>query len=208
MSPADALVLFATMAALAALPSTSVALVVTRSATAGLRHGIAVALGILLGDLVFVAAALLGLAALAEALGGLFSLVKLFGGLYLIWLGARMLCVRRAGSGQRARPPSASSLIGSVAAGLLLTLGDLKAILFYASLFPLFVDLHRVDLGDLLVIIGITVLSVGGVKLLYVLAAHRVAAIARGARVGRAAEAGSGALLIGAGGYLILSLPR
>jgi threonine/homoserine/homoserine lactone efflux protein len=49
---------------------------------------------------------------------------------------------------------------------------------------------------------------VGGVKLLYVLAAHRVAAIARGARVGRAAEAGSGALLIGAGGYLILSLPR
>lgn len=208
MSPADALVLFATMLGLAALPSTSVALVVTRSATAGLRHGIAVALGIVLGDLAFVAAALLGLAALAEVLGGLFSLVKLFGGLYLIWLGARMLFGRRAGSGQSARPPSASSLLRSVAAGLFLTLGDLKAILFYASLFPLFVDIHRLDLGDLILIILITVLSVGGVKLLYALAAHRVAARVRGARLRRVAEAGAGALLVGAGGYLITSLPR
>jgi hypothetical protein len=43
MSPGEALILFATMMALAALPSASVALVVTRSATAGLRHGAAVA---------------------------------------------------------------------------------------------------------------------------------------------------------------------
>lgn len=86
----QALMLFATMVALAALPSASVALVVTRSATAGADHGIAVAVGILLGDLLFVAVALLGLA----ALGVLFLLVKALGGLHRLWLGGSLLLAR------------------------------------------------------------------------------------------------------------------
>jgi threonine/homoserine/homoserine lactone efflux protein len=207
MSLGEALILFATMTALAALPSASVALVVTRSATAGLRHGLAVAIGIVLGDLVFVAVALLGLAALADALGGLFMLIKLLGALYLIWLGGTMLFSRSSASAVRAAPLTASGLAGSVAAGLLLTLGDLKAILFYASLFPVFVDLDGVGVADVLLIIAITALGVGGVKLLYALAAHKLAAVAHGARAGRVSRRGAGALLIGAGGYLIASAP-
>jgi len=46
---------------LAAMPSTSVALVVTRSATLGVGNGFSVAAGIVLGDLVFVMLAILGL---------------------------------------------------------------------------------------------------------------------------------------------------
>ncbi|HHJ14327.1 MAG TPA: LysE family translocator, partial [Gammaproteobacteria bacterium] len=51
MNIIDAVFLFAIMAALAAIPSTSVALVLTRSATLGLANGIAVATGIVIGDL-------------------------------------------------------------------------------------------------------------------------------------------------------------
>jgi threonine/homoserine/homoserine lactone efflux protein len=204
----EALILFATLALLAALPSTSVVLVFTRSATAGLPHGLAVALGIVLGDLVFVAIALLGLTALAEALGGLFLLVKLLGGLYLIWLGCAMLFSRSSSRRTSASAGAASGLLGGVVSGLLLTLGDLKAILFYASLFPLFVDLEAVGVADLLLIMTITAVSVGGVKCVYVVAARKIAVMAQGARVGRAARRGAGSLLIGAGGYLVASAPR
>ncbi|MFP4063399.1 MAG: LysE family translocator [Halochromatium sp.] len=204
----EALILFVTMMALAALPSASVVLVVARSATVGLRHGLAVAFGIVLGDLIYVATAVFGLAALADALGGLFLLVKLLGALYLIWLGSRMLFSRAWPSAVSATPVTPSGLLGSVVAGLLLTLGDLKAILFYASLFPLFVDLDQLRIVDVLLIIVITTLSVGGVKLLYALAARKLAARARSARMGRVGQRGAGALLLGAGGYLIATAPR
>jgi threonine/homoserine/homoserine lactone efflux protein len=207
MSLDESLILFATLGLLAALPSTSVVLVVTRSATAGLRHGLAVVLGIVLGDLLFVAIALLGLTVLADALGGLFLLVKLLGGLYLVWLGGTMLFSRSTRRRASANGGSASGLLGSVVAGLLLTLGDLKAILFYASLFPLFVDLEALGIADLLLIILITALSVGGVKLGYAVAASKVTGFVRSARLGRAAHRGAGLLLLGAGGYLITSAP-
>lgn len=209
MSLGAALILFATMSGFAALPSASVALVVTRSAMAGLGHGIAVAVGIVLGDLVFVAIAVLGLTALAEALGGLFALIKLLGGLYLMWLGGSMLLARAAGTAEASTAPiRAHNLLGSVLAGLLLTLGDLKAILFYASLFPLLVEVAAIGVADGFLIIAITALSVGGVKILYALAARKLAAMARAARAGRGAQRGAGALLLGAGGYLIATAPR
>ena len=91
MSIIQALTLFAVMVSLAALPSSSVALVVARSATAGVANGIAVSVGIILGDLLFVLLAVTGLATLAELMGEFFSVLKFAGGLYLIWLGVSLL---------------------------------------------------------------------------------------------------------------------
>lgn len=79
-----AVTLFLIMLTLAALPSASVALVVTRSATAGFANGVAVALGIVVGDLLFVALAILGLSLLAETMGAFFAILKYLGGAYLI----------------------------------------------------------------------------------------------------------------------------
>ena len=58
------LILFTIMIVLAAVPSCSVALVVTRAATLGIRDGAAVAAGIVVGDLTFAALAILGMSAL------------------------------------------------------------------------------------------------------------------------------------------------
>jgi threonine/homoserine/homoserine lactone efflux protein len=57
------------MLVLAAIPSASVALVVTRSATLGIKNGISVACGIVLCDLIFVALAILGMGFLAKQWG-------------------------------------------------------------------------------------------------------------------------------------------
>jgi len=84
MSLIDAVSLFAIMAALALVPSASVALVVTRSATLNVTNGVAVSLGIVLGDLVFIFLVIFGLSVVAETMGWLFLSIKYIGAGYLI----------------------------------------------------------------------------------------------------------------------------
>ncbi len=83
--------LFAIMVTLAIIPSTSVALVVTRSATLSVSSGIAVATGIVLGDLTFILLALIGMSVVAETMAGFFLIIKYLGGAYLLWLGFTLL---------------------------------------------------------------------------------------------------------------------
>jgi len=191
---------FLVMLALAAMPSASVALVVTRSATHGFRNGAGVALGIVLADLLLAGLAVLGMSLLAETMGGFFAVFKYIGGAYLIWVGVGLL---------RAKPklmlgkPGPASYWVSLASGFLLTLGDLKAILFYASLFPLFVDLQAVTIVDLLAIAAVTVVTVGGVKVAYAGLAERIMARLKSVRVQRRSRQATGGVLVGAGIYFL-----
>ena len=191
------------MLVLAAIPSASVALVVTRSATLGVKNGISVALGIVLGDLVFVALAILGMSFLAETMGSFFAVLRYAGGAYLIWLGVTLLRSKREinlieGS------PSKLSLAASFISGLFLTLGDIKAILFYASLFPAFVDMSSLVVSDVIGIVIVTILAVGGVKIFYVFAARRIAARFRHRNSQTLARNSAGCCMIGAGTYVIM----
>lgn len=203
MTVSDALALFLVMALLALLPSTSVALVVARSASAGIAHGAAAAAGIVLGDLAFITLAILGMSTLAELMGGVFFVVRCLAGAYLIWLGISLLRTASAGAISASETP-ASRLSGSFLAGLLVTLGDAKAILFYASLFPVFVNLAAIDGGDLVVIFSVTVLAVGGAKLFYAWSASRLSRRLRNARVEKGARLAAGGLMLGAGTYLVV----
>lgn len=69
----------------------------------------------------------------------------------------------------------ASSLSVSFFSGLLLTLGDVKAIILYASLFPVFVNVATITAPDIAIISAATVVEVGGVKLGYAYLAGIVA---------------------------------
>lgn len=184
------------------MPSTSVALVVIRSATMNPTNGVAVSMGIVLGDLILVGLAILGLTVLSELIGGFFLAVKIAAGMYLIWFGTNLirsrtinLTCKYSGTG--------GGLSASFLAGLFVTLGDVKAIVFYASLFPAFVDISALTLPDIAIILLITVAAVGGVKLVYAFAATKVMAIGREFGVGNKARLASGALMVGAGTYLI-----
>ena len=91
MSIIEIISLFGIMVALAAIPSASVALVITRSVTLGVANGIAVSVGIVLGDLIFILLAIFGLSVVAETMGSLFMIIKYLGAAYLLWLGYTLL---------------------------------------------------------------------------------------------------------------------
>lgn len=203
MSLVEIIALFVVMTVLALIPSTSVALVVARSSTAGLLNGSAVAAGIVAGDLIFVGLAVLGMAALADVLGGVFLILKYVAGAYLIWFGLRLLRSNPS-LPQPTAGVSASTLSASFLSGLFLTLGDVKAILFYASLFPVFVDLATIRSSDIAIIVVLTVVTVGGVKLGYAYFATKVAVFARAFKAERAINTTAGGLMVGAGAYLMV----
>ena len=91
MGVTEVISLFIIMVTLAVIPSTSVALVVTRSVTHGISNGVAASLGIVLGDLSFILLVILGLSVVAETMGWLFLIIKYIGASYLIWLGYTLL---------------------------------------------------------------------------------------------------------------------
>jgi threonine/homoserine/homoserine lactone efflux protein len=194
--------MFVTLVALAAIPSASVALVVTRSAMHGLRSGVAVACGIVLGDLLFIALAVLGMSYLAETMGSLFALLRYCGGAYLIWSGFNMIRFSNRAFEQHTNT-SKLSVFASFASGFLLTLGDIKAILFYASLLPAFLDVSNLSMGQIAQLGSIVIVAVGGVKLIYALASHKIASRIQNRKMQRITKSVAGCSMIGAGVYLI-----
>lgn len=194
------LLLIPVMMLLAALPSTSVALVVVRSARLGVVHGLWVAVGIVVADLLFAALALWGMTELAQQLGGFFALVRIAAGIWLVWFGISL--IRSRGTALQARPITGSSKTVSFLAGLAVTLGDIKAIVFYASLFPLFVDMHAPDVAHLVAVLLITVFSVGGVKAVYALLAQRISRRSN-PRLQQPLSIAAGCTLVGAGAWLV-----
>ncbi|HMO51532.1 MAG TPA: LysE family translocator [Kiritimatiellia bacterium] len=203
MSTSAILAFIAIMAGLAAMPSASVVLVVTRSATRGFNNGVAVAVGIVLADLLFVTLAVVGMTTFAQSAGALFSIIRYAGGAYIIYLGISLIRSRN-GEWQSADDAGPSTLMASMMSGLLLTLGDLKAILFYASLFPALFDLRLFTVADCAIIAAITVVVVGGVKVVYAGLARKVALAWLGGGRSRSVKRIAGGVLAGAGLAVLL----
>lgn len=199
MSITDSLSLFVAMLVLASLPSASVLLICANASSDGFAQGAYTALGVLLGDLLFVLLALLGLTLLANTLGTAFVLIHLCGACYLLWLGFHLWRKSRA----QLAPTTTQSLAASCLTGLAITLGDSKAILFYLGFLPVFVDLSRLDASDASLILAITVLAVGGVKLAYAWLATRVS-LNFGAKLGNRLQKITAALISGTAIWLLL----
>ncbi|MDP9141543.1 MAG: LysE family translocator [Pseudomonadota bacterium] len=196
-----AVALFSAKAVLAALPSTSVLAVTARAASMGFRHGAATALGVVAGDVQFILLAIFGLAMLAETLGTSFRFFHFAGGLYLLWMGTVLVRTRVSTMLVPCAVPGA--LYGSFMAGLLITIGDQKAVLFYLGFLPAFVDLHDVGAIDIATIIVIAVVAVGGVKLVYAALAHRTARLL-GPRFSRGMNLLAATIMFGVGLWLLV----
>ncbi|TVS18998.1 MAG: LysE family translocator [Gammaproteobacteria bacterium] len=195
------LALFGAMAVLAAVPSVSVLAVSARAATSGFDHGALTAAGIVLGDLIFILLAVFGLALAAEAMGPAFVWVKYAAGIYLLWLAAALW--RRRKQSAEFDGDAISSRLSSFMTGLLITLGDQKAVLFYLGFLPAFVDLATVTPADVGIIAGVTVVAVGGVKLGYACAAARAERVL-GSSIAEPMNILASVLVFSAGLWLIL----
>lgn len=113
---------------------------------AGLRHGYAGALraiaGLQTALLIQLGIVFAGLGAVLAASATAFLLVKLLGAAYLVWLGVRLW---RAQPGAASAPGKESGR-GLYLQGLLVNLGNPKAIVFMAALTPQFIDPTRPQL--------------------------------------------------------------
>ena len=182
---------------LAAIPSSSVALVVIRASTMGVKQGVITSLGVVAGDLVFVAMALLGLSALSEQLGALFVVIRYLAAGYLIWFGLNLIRnhAHRVPQGEPSVPPNgARTTSASFLSGLLLTL----------SLFPAFIDPITLRSVDIAAIFGITLFAVGGIKIVYAVSASKMVKLSGRLHFQTKAKPVAGAMMIATGGYLLV----
>ncbi len=187
----------------ASIPSSSVVLVVARSLTHGIPNGISASLGIVCGDVIFILLVIYGLSEIAESMGWLFLLIKYLGASYLIWLGVTLLFSKSTVIAVE-KNTQKGDLATSFVAGLLLTLGDVKAIFFYISLFPAFIDPAKLSAIDVAVVLIIDIFLVGGIKIFYAYSAKKVASLSSKHRLQKGTKKLAGGLMVGAGGYLMV----
>ncbi len=200
MTLSSIVALFSAMVILAAIPSISVLAVTTRAATSGLIHGVSTTIGIVVGDIIFIIIAIWGLSFLAETMGSLFFLIKYLGGAYLILLGVG-LCRSKA-KDTKMEEVKESSWLSSFLTGLFITLGDQKASLFYLGFFPAFLDISKISYVDTIVIIAITIVSVGSVKLGYAFMADR-ARLLISSKLRKRVNMAAGCVMIAVGVFLV-----
>ena len=123
-----------------AIPGPGNLAIITSTTKCRIVGGLAATLGVIAGDQVLMWLAVAGVAALLSAHPALFTVVQYAGAGYLAYLGVRMLL---------AKPGDAPILKMEARRyfrqGMLITLLNPKAIVFYMAFFPLFVDpaLHQ-----------------------------------------------------------------
>jgi threonine/homoserine/homoserine lactone efflux protein len=193
--------LFSIMLIAALIPSISVLAVSARSVTAGFIHGVFTTMGIVVGDIIFILLAIFGLSFLAETMGSAFVLIKYLGGAYLIWLG--LVLWRSEAKAMKVEGDIDSSLLSSFLTGLFITLGDQKAILFYFSFFPAFIDLSTISYFDTGLIITIATIAIVCAKLGYALMAIKARLIFKNTRFVKKINMAAGTVMIAAGVFLV-----
>ena len=198
--PFDTWLLYvATVLALMSTPGPSQLLMLSNSASNGLRRGSFTAMGDLMANVLQTLAAGLGLAALIVAFDGALTLIKFAGAVYLVWLGARM--IRRAKGGTVVGRNARTSLRKLWLQGFVTSAANPKAIVFFAALFPHFIS-SELPFWPQFVILSATYIAIDGAFLTaYGGAAHWLASKLRGParawvdRVGGATMIGAAVLL-------------
>lgn len=188
------------------VPGPSHLLMIATGLKNGFRRSLVTAAGDLSANAIQMTLAGLGLATALVASRHGFAVVKWAGVAYLAWMGVRQIRASfRAsrGPGTVAVPASAGRLWLT---GFLTSAANPKAVVFFAALFPQFIDPTRA-LAPQLVVLGGTYLVIDGLFLsVYGLSADRLAARTSGLR-GAVVERLAGLGLIGSAGLLALKSP-
>ena len=156
MTPTGFLAYSGALAVAAAIPGPGVTALVARALGSGFRSSLAMALGLVVGDLFYLTAVVLGLAFVAQTFGAVFLVVKWLGVAYLVWLAWSFWNSGITPEKVEARR-GRGGLAASFGAGLLVTLGNPKVMIFYIALVPTLVDLTSITPRDYLVLAALTV---------------------------------------------------
>jgi len=186
------------------IPGPTVTLIVANSLTHGTRAGLLNMAGTQLGLGLMMLVLVVGLSSIIATMGYWFDWLRFVGAAYLVWLGWKLI----PSAGGFAQPGHAPAPRGGFSLqGLLVALGNPKALLWFGAFIPQFVDPTGNYVGQV-VLLGLTAMAVaaisdGG----YAILAGRTGRLLSRRRVLLVSRL-SGACLIGGGAWLALARVR
>ncbi len=177
-------------------PGPSIAALVARVLTNGYRDVLPFLAAMWIGEALWLSLAVWGLAAIAQSLHLLFVVIKYLGVAYLLYLAWRMWSAPVAA--RDGALPSEKPAGKLFAAGMAVTLGNPKIMVFYMALLPSIIDLtHMTVLGWAELSVTMIVVLVA-IDLFWVALAARARTIFRSPRAVRTANRVSASLMAGA----------
>ena len=197
------LLLFAASLTLASgSPGPSIAALVARVLTRGPRSVLPFLAAMWIGEAIWLACAVFGLAVIAQTFQTAFAALKIAGVGYLAFLAWKMWTAPVS----EAEPlPDAGSGWRLFGAGLAVTLGNPKIMVFYLALLPAIVDLGGVTVGGWLELTLVMALVLIAVDLAWVLAAAQARRLFRTPAGRRLANRLSAGMMAGAAGAIVAS---
>jgi len=122
-----------------------------RAVSGGFHAAWPLALGVVVGDIIWPLLAIFGVSLLIELYADFMTLLRYGGAVILVWMGVRTV--------RNASKPlvedgrlSASGVWAGFSAGLLVIIGNPKAILFYMGILPNFFDFDTISTPDIVMI--------------------------------------------------------
>lgn len=194
MDLASILVFTGALLVAAASPGPGIAAIVARVLGGGMRGAIAFTAGVALGDVVWLTVAILGLAVVAQTFQALFLVIKYVGAAYLLYLAWKLWTASAAARDVEADTSDVRSL-RLFLAGLAVTLGNPKVMVFYLALLPNIIDLRAVSALGWLELSSVTLSVLALVYGVYVALAARTRRLFTSTRAMRLLNRGSGAVM-------------
>jgi threonine/homoserine/homoserine lactone efflux protein len=173
MPSLPALVLFCGVYVLAvATPGPGVTTIVARVLACGLKGAPAFIAGFVAGDLIWFTFAATGLTIVAQTFGTVFVIIKYLGVAYLLYLAWKLWTAPVAGSEVK-RAENADSSRRLFLAGLALTLGNPKVMVFFLAILPTVIDLQHIGWDGMIIMWALCAVLLSAVLGGYALLAHQ-----------------------------------
>lgn len=175
-----------------------------RCLQSGFSGGWPLALGVAVGDCLWPLIALLTLAQFAQIYAEMLMGLKFLAVAVFFFLGLqliRMPVVRPVAAGRLIQP----GVLTGFLAGILVILGNPKAILFYLGILPGFFDIDRLSAADIAVIVLCSAVVPLMGNLLFIVAVNKARTVLTSDLARRRLNVGTGAVLLAVGVFLLVS---
>jgi threonine/homoserine/homoserine lactone efflux protein len=196
MTESNLLVFALALVVAAGSPGPSIAALVARVLTNGLRDVLPFLAAMWLGEALWLTCAVAGLAVVARTLGVVFVVIKFMGVAYLLYLAWKMWFAPILVS--KGELPSARSPWRLFGTGLAVTLGNPKIMVFYLALLPTIVDLDRVGAAAWIELTAVTLLVLMSVDFAWALLAARARRLLTSRKAVKIANRTSATMMAGA----------
>lgn len=155
-----------------------------------------------IGEILWLTGAFFGLALVAETFQSFFSVLTYIGAAYLLWLAWSMWNEKP--DPQSADLPNRSGLWGMFGAGLAVSLGNPKIMVFYLALFPSLINLENATLADWVILSSVALVAIALADMIWMLSAHGARQLLRTPRAMRTVNR-MGATAMGSAAVIIAS---